>query len=256
MSIEGRVVVITGASSGFGAATARQCRRAGGRVVLAARSADRLDRLAAELGADRALAVPTDVSNEAQVGRLLQATIDRWEHADVLVCNAGFGVLDPVHSAPLADLQEMIDVNVYGTVRCIQAFLPHMIARRSGQLVIVASQAGFIATEQMAFYSASKAALVAIGRALMLELCGTGVRCTMIYPGIAPTGFQARADARKYARITRLTRCTTEQVANAIVRAIARRSDGEVFVPGYARPLIALAGAFPALTRRVLRLVG
>jgi short-subunit dehydrogenase len=258
VELHDQVIVITGASSGFGEAIARRCAAAGARVVLAARSAERLDRLAGELGANqgRALAAPTDVSSDADVARLAQATLERFGRADVLVNNAGFAILDRLADAPLADLQEMVDVNLFGTTRCTQAFLPHMLARRSGQVVIMASLAGLIATANMGFYSASKFALIGLGRALMLELYGTGVRCALVCPNVALTGFQQRADVHKYSRVSRIAGwVTSDQVARATVRAIERRTHGEVVVPRRAIPLLAIGAAFPGLARLVLRII-
>jgi short-subunit dehydrogenase len=131
-----------------------------------------------------------------------------------------------------------------------------MLQRRSGQVVIMASIAGLIATQNMGYYSASKFALVGLARALMIELYGTGVRCALICPGIAPTGFQQRADPAMYARITRLVACTSQQVAEATVRAIQRRTHGEVVVPWRGGALAILANPFPSLSRLVIRLVG
>lgn len=258
MDLHDKVIVITGASSGFGEQIARRCAAAGARVVLAARSADRLARLADELGAEagRALAVPTDVTSDAGVAALVAATRAQFGRADVLVANAGFGVLDAVADARLPDLEEMVAVNLYGVVRTVQAFLPDMLARRSGQIVIMASLAGLISTQRMGFYSATKHALVALARALQLELPGTGVRCALICPGIASTGFQQRADEQKYARITRWVSCTSDQVAGATVRAIARRTHGEVLVPWYARALVILYTPIPWLSRLVIRMLG
>lgn len=256
MELRDKVVVVTGASSGFGEQIARRCVQQGARAVLAARSAERLAALAHELGAKRTLAVPTDVTDTAAVQQLAATTRAHFGPTDALVVNAGFGVLDPLAQARLTDLQAMIEVNLYGAVRSIQAFLPDMLQRRSGQIVLMASQAGLIATKNMGFYNATKHALVGLGRTLMLELAGTGVRCALICPGVAPTGFQQQADPTKFARITRLSACTSAQVADATVRAIARRTHGEVLVPGYARALTILANPIPSLTRLVLRLIG
>jgi short-subunit dehydrogenase len=203
------------------------------------------------------------VASDAAAARLAQATLERFGRADVLVNNAGFGVLDSLADARLADLQEMIEVNLFGAVRCIQAFLPHMLARRnldgrkgSGQIVIMASLAGLIATRNMGFYNASKFALVGLSRTLMLELYGTGVRCALICPNVALTGFQQRADIRKYSRISRLAGwVTSDQVAQATVRAIEHRTHGEVLIPRRTVPLVALGAAFPGLARLFLRIV-
>jgi short-subunit dehydrogenase len=256
VDLRDKVVVITGASSGFGEAIARRCAREGARVVLAARSAERLGQLAEELGAGRALAVPTDITCKQDIARLVQVTLERFGPADVLIANAGFGVLDPLAQARIEDLEEMVAVNLFGAARCVKAFLPHMLERRRGQVVIMASIAGLIATKNMGFYTATKFALVGMARTLMVELHGTGVRCALICPGVASTGFQQRADNKKYARITRLVACTADQVAEATVRAIRRRTHGEVIVPWHSRVLTVLSGPIPGLTRLVIRLIG
>jgi len=252
-----KVIVITGASSGFGEGIARRCAGAGATVVLAARSAGKLEQLAAELGATagRVLAIPTDIARAEDVARLAEIALDRFGRADVLVNNAGFGVLDRFAEARFEDLQEMVDVNLYGTTRCTQAFLPGMLRRGSGQIVIMASLAGLLASMNMAFYSATKFALVGLARTLMLELYGTGVRCALICPGIASTGFQQRADVRKYSRITGLVRVSPEQVVDVTVRAIARGTHGEVITPWLARPLVATSSLLPGLARLVVRIV-
>jgi uncharacterized protein len=255
LDLSDKVIVITGASSGFGAAIARRCAAAGAKVVLAARSADTLEQLAGTLGAQRALVVPTDITSPEDVAWLAQAALDRFGRVDVLVANAGFGVLDSFADARLDDLQAMIDVNLYGTVQCVQAFLPRMLARRSGQIVVMASLAGVIATANMGFYNATKFALVGMTRTLMLELHGTGVRCALVCPGVAPTGFQLRADSSKYPRITRAVQCTAEQVARVTVRAIRQRTHGELIIPWRARLLVVAAQAVPGLARLVMRIV-
>ena len=113
-----------------------------------------------------------------------------------------------------------------------------------------------IATQGMGFYNTSKHALVGMARTLLLELYGTGVRCALVCPGVANTGFQRRADATMYARSTRLVTCTSAQVADATVRAIQRRTHGEVIVPRRARVLTTLSLPVPGLSRLVLRLLG
>ncbi len=256
MRLRNRVVVITGASSGFGELIARRCVAQGARVVLAARSAPALEGLADDLGRAQALPVPTDVTSDTDVRRLVQQTVERFGQADVLVNNAGFGVMDRFEQAQLGDLQEMMEVNVYGAVRCTQAFLPLMRARRSGQIVMMASLAGLIATYAMDFYCATKFALVGMTRNLMVELHGSGVRCALICPGVAMTNFMRRADITKFPLITRITSTTAEQVADATLHAIARRTHGEVLVPWFMRPVVAVANLNPNLSQHVIRLVG
>lgn len=224
-------------------------------MVLAARSAEALSRLANELGEDRALAVPTDVADAASVAQLAEATIARFGRADVLVNNAGFGVLDPVAEADVGDLERMMAVNVFGAMRCTQAFLPQMRARRQGQIVMMASLAGMAVSTNMGFYSATKHALVAVSRALMYELAGSGVRVALVMPGVAQTGFQQHAGRAKFPRASRLTDTTPEQVADATLRAIRRRTNGEVIVPWYGRLWALASYPFPGATRLFHRIV-
>ncbi len=256
MSLHDQVIVVTGASSGFGEEIARRCAAAGAHVVLAARSTAKLQQLAAEPGMERAMVVPADVTRAEDIERLRDATLERFGRIDVLVNNAGFGVLDRLDAAPFSDLQEMIDVNLYGAVRCTQAFLPHMKGRGSGQIVFMSSLAGLFTTFNFAFYSATKFAIIAVARTLMLELAGSGVNCVAICPNVALTGFQERADIKKYGRFTRLIGwTTTEAVAKATVRAIEKRTHGEVLIPWIARPLLVLSNAFPGLSRLLIRMV-
>jgi short-subunit dehydrogenase len=255
VNIAGKVVVVTGASSGFGERIARKCAAQGASVVLAARSADTLDRLVSELGPQRALAVPTDVTSDEDVRRLVAATHERFGHADVLVNNAGFGILDRIADASFDDLHAMMDVNLYGAVRCANAFLPHMLARRSGQIINMASLAGFVATINMGFYSTTKFAIVGWSRTLMLELYGTGVRCALIAPGFALTNFMRRADINKYARVTQLATTTPDAVASAVVKAIQRGAHGEVILPWYGWLFTVASNMFPGLTRSMMRVV-
>jgi len=196
------------------------------------------------------------VTDDAAVQAMVRRTLEHFGRIDVLVNNAGFGVLDKVAEAKLGDLQSMADVNLYGLVRCTQAVLPHMLARRSGQIVMMASTAGMVPSPNMGFYTTTKHAVVGFSRTLMIELMGSGVRCALICPGVAQTGFQERAEPEKFSRISRLSSCTPEQVADATVRAIRRQTHGEIYVPWYNRFLALISYPIPGLTRFVIRLVG
>lgn len=257
MNLGDRVIVITGASSGFGESIARACVQAGARVALVARSADRLDQLAYELGGpDHALVVPTDVTDTAAVARMAEQVLAHYGRVDVLVNNAGYGVLDPFEQASLTDLQGMMDVNLYGAVRCTQALLPHMRARRTGQIVVVASAAGLIGFRNMGFYSATKFALLGLFQALEVELAGSGVRCAVICPGVALTPFMERAEISKYPRITRLVPwLSTEHVTSTVLTAIKKRREGRIIIPWQAVPLVVAGQLLPNISRIVMRLV-
>lgn len=259
MDLNGRVVLITGASSGIGEVTALRCAAQGARLVLAARGADRLAALERQIAVagGQALVVPTDVTEVEQVQRLAATALNHYGQVDVLVNNAGYGILDAFPQACLADLEGMIQVNLYGMVHCTQALLPHMLGRRQGQIINVASLAGIIALPRFAFYSATKFALIGMSRALQLDLRGTGVRCAIICPHAVRTPFFDHADKRKLARATYLIPwLNADDVARTIERAIIRDSSGEIILPAVARPLIALGRASPALAKLVVRLLG
>ena len=186
-----RVALITGASSGIGAALARAFVADGHRVVLQARSPDRLMALADELGSDRALAVPGDVTEPDDQQRAAEAAIDRFGRLDVAVANAGGGTsrgfLDP-EADPLA-WRAMVLTNVYGVALTARAALPHLVDS-TGHLVLMGSVAGRV-TIDGSLYSATKWAVTGMAQAIRAELHRTGVRVTVIQPGKVVTPFFA-----------------------------------------------------------------
>jgi NADP-dependent 3-hydroxy acid dehydrogenase YdfG len=182
------VFVITGASSGIGAATARQAARAGYRLVLGARSADKLESLATELGgSERALAARCDVTEWDDQQALVAAALDAFGRIDVAFANAGFGAdrgfleSDPDH------WRSMVLTNVYGCALTIRATLPALRESR-GHLLLTGSVAGRRALPG-SLYSCTKWAVTAMGEAARQELNGTGVRVTLIEPGMVATPF-------------------------------------------------------------------
>ena len=218
------VAVITGASSGIGAATARRLVNEGFDVVAAARRTDRLADLARETGC-RALAL--DVTDQESV----DALADEVDECRVLVNNAGgaFG-LDPISAANDADWQRMYDVNVLGTLRMTRAMLPKLIASGDGIVVNVTSTAAHIVYEGGAGYTAAKHAQRALTETLRLELCGQPVRVTAIAPGMVKTdefslvrfgGDSERADS-VYAGVP--GPLTADDVADCIAYAVTRPS--------------------------------
>ncbi len=257
MDIRDHVIIITGASSGFGELTARQCIQAGARVALVARSAQKLEQLAQQLGGpERALAVAADVTDGAAVKQMVDQVLAHFRRIDVLVNSAGYAILDPVANLAIDTVEGMLDVNVIGALRCTQAVLPYMYARRTGQIVTVASLAGLLPFQNMGGYCASKYALVGLFETLQVELGGSGIRCALICPGPSLTNFMEHADIKKYPRVTRMLPWPkAEDVAATIVRAIQRRTDGRVTIPKLAIPFVIVARLFPGLTRLVMRIV-
>jgi len=183
-----KVFLITGASTGIGAATARLAVEAGYRVVLSARSADKLAALAAELGGDEhALAVRADVSEWEENQKLAQAALDRFGQIDVVFANAGFGAQRSFLGDSPEHWRSMVLTNVLGVAYTIRATL-EAVRDREGHLILTSSAAGRRAISG-SLYSASKHAVTAMGESLRQELNGTGARVTLIEPGMVDTPF-------------------------------------------------------------------
>jgi NADP-dependent 3-hydroxy acid dehydrogenase YdfG len=188
MADDEKVFLITGASTGIGAATARQAVEAGFRVVLSARSEDKLRQLADELGGeDRALAVAADVSVWADNEALAQHALERFGRLDVVFANAGFGAQRSFLADSPEHWREMVLTNVLGVAYTIRATL-EALREREGHMVITSSVAGRRALAG-SLYSASKHAVTAMGEALRQEVNGTGMRVTLIEPGMVDTPF-------------------------------------------------------------------
>lgn len=180
--LEGRVALITGASRGIGAATGRALADAGARVALASRSGS-------NPGIDGAFAQGCDVRDASSLEAMVAATVDHFGGLDILVVNAGVGAYGPFLDLPLADLDEMIDVNVKGALYAVRAALPYLIRSEAADIVTIASEAGRRGLPLEATYSASKFAQVGLTRALDHELREQGVRCTSVCPGGVATDF-------------------------------------------------------------------
>jgi NADP-dependent 3-hydroxy acid dehydrogenase YdfG len=182
------VFLITGASSGIGAATARQAAAAGWRVVLAARSKDRLDALAEELGGpERALAVRCDVTSWDEQQQMTRAALDAFGRIDGAFANAGFGGPRGFLNDTPEHWREMVLTNVYGAALTIRATIP-ALQETKGHLLLTSSVAGRRALPG-SLYSCTKFAVSAMGEAARLDLNGTGVRVTLIEPGMTDTPF-------------------------------------------------------------------
>jgi NADP-dependent 3-hydroxy acid dehydrogenase YdfG len=182
-NIEGKVVVITGASSGLGAAAARRLAADGAKVVLGARRLDRLQALAAELNLPAQAAVETDVTDAAQVKALVEAAVSIHGRIDVMLNNAGLMPHSPLERGKIEDWDRMIDVNVKGVLYGIAAALPHMTRQKSGHIINVSSVAGHKVRAGSAVYAATKAAVRMLSEGLRLEVKPYNIRTTIISPG-------------------------------------------------------------------------
>jgi serine 3-dehydrogenase len=225
-----RTVLVTGASSGIGAACARAFAGAGARLVLAARRADRLEALAAELrdahGTESRL-LELDVRDAEAVAAALGALPPEWAEVDVLVNNAGLGRgLEKVQEGDPAGWDEMVDTNVKGLLYVTRAVVPGMVARGRGHVVNIGSVAGHEVYPGGAVYCATKHAVGAITQGLRMDLLGTGVRVSTVDPGMVETEFSVvrfhgdreRAD-RVYAGMTPLV---ADDIADAVLWCATR----------------------------------
>jgi len=181
MTLEGKVALVTGASRGIGAAVARMLDERGVKLGLASRSGD-------DLGLD-AVAQPCDVRELDQLESVVAATVERFGTLDILVVNAGVGAYGRFLDLSLEHLDEMIDVNLKGTLYAVRAALPHLVESGAADIVTVASEAGRRGLPYEATYCASKFGQVGFTRALDHELREHGVRCTNVCPGGVATDF-------------------------------------------------------------------
>ena len=190
--MDGKVAAITGASSGIGEATALALVAEGASVALAARRKDRIDELAERIEGDggRALAIETDVADEAQANGFVERTREELGGLDILVNNAGLMLLGPVAGAPTEQWRQMIDVNLLGLLYCTHAALPIMGSAGSGDIVNVSSVAGRIASMGSGVYNMTKWGVVGFSEALRQECALAGVRVTAIEPGWVDTELQ------------------------------------------------------------------
>ncbi len=237
---------MTGASSGIGAALAREFAREGAAVVLAARRLDRLEALAGELRAagHRAIAVPCDVTRDGSVEQAVARALDAFQHLDVAVANAGFGVAGPFEALALDDYRRQFETNVMGVLRTAYAALPALRARR-GTLVIMGSVSGHLATPGISAYAMSKFAVRAFAAAVRHELRPAGVAVVLVSPGFVASEIRQvdnrgvhHPDAPDPAPAW--LRMPAERAARVIVRAVARRRR-EVVVTGHGKLLVWLA---------------
>ena len=184
-NIQGKIIVITGASSGLGEAAARHLSAKGATIVLGARRAQRINALAEELsaGGAKALAITTDVTHSDQVKRLVDTAVEKYGRIDVMINNAGLMPLSPLERLKIEDWDRAIDVNIKGVLYGIAAALPHMKLRKSGHIVNVSSVAGHKVRPGSSVYAATKTAVRVLSEGLRQEVKPYNIRTTIISPG-------------------------------------------------------------------------
>jgi len=218
------VLLITGASSGIGAATARSAARDGWRVALAARSEERLNALVNEIGGERAFAQRCDVTDFEDQERLVAATVERFGRLDAAFANAGFGAKRGFLEETPEHWRAMVETNVLGVAYTIRAVLPHFKERGAGHFVLTSSVAGRRPLPG-SLYSATKFAVTAMGHALRAELAETNLRVTLIEPGMVDTPFFERrpSDALKDEDVARTVTFALSQPPHVEINEILMR---------------------------------
>ncbi len=215
--------MITGASSGFGLATAKAFATKGHKVIVAARRRERLVALQQEF-ADQIYVMPLDVTSEAQINNSIDTLPEAFSSVDLLVNNAGLALgLSPAHEADLADWHRMVDTNIKGLYLMTRKILPNMVNRKVGHIINIGSIAGSYAYPGGNAYGATKAFVQQFSRNLRADLLGTNIRVTNIEPGLAETEFSLvrfHGDKDKADKVYEDTQAlTAEDIANAVIWA-------------------------------------
>lgn len=222
--LNGKNIVITGASGGIGAEIAKLCASRGANLVLLARSIDKLQQLQKELQERYSVRVAVhrlDVADTEQVRAVFGEIFQTDGHVDILVNNAGFGVFREAHEADLAEAKAMFNVNVIGLMACTSMVLPQMRERRFGHIINIASQAGKIATPKSSVYSATKHAVLGYTNALRMEVSDDNIRITSVNPGPIATNFFNIADEKgTYVKNVQKFMLQPEYVARKVVDAM------------------------------------
>jgi NADP-dependent 3-hydroxy acid dehydrogenase YdfG len=224
-TLEGKTVLVTGASRGIGRAVALRLARAGGRIVIAATSVERLAEVKGEIEAEGAevLASRCDVSRLAECEALAQASLERFGAVDVLVNNAGVGYSGSVVESDPEEVERMVRVNVLGLYYMTHSVLPSMIERGRGDVVNVGSVAAIKYSPNFAVYSATKFAVRAFSEALRNEVQGHGIRVTLVHPGLTKTDFfDSFARRGSPVPLDKGEILRPEEIAEAVLYALAR----------------------------------
>lgn len=257
--LRGRTAILTGASRGLGVHIARGLARKGIHLALAARSADALDGVRDEVRAlgVRAVAVPTDLADPAQVDALAEAAERALGPADILVNNAGVEHTAPFDSYPLEKLTTAVTVNLLAAMRLARAVLPGMVARGRGHIVNMASLAGKIGLPYQTPYAATKAGLVMFTHSLRAELVDEPVGTSVICPGyVADAGMYARRAEERGSAPALLAPTTPARVVDAVITAIERDDAERIVNPLPMRPLTVLREIMPGIAPHVHKAVG
>ncbi len=248
-----KVVLITGASSGFGADTARLFAQEGCIVILAARRMDRLTALVEQIRSQggQATAISMDVTEQSQIDEAILTVLESFGRIDILFNNAGFGRLDWLEALdPVTDIDSQLDANLRGLIQVTRAVLPSMLARRSGTIINMSSMAGLIPAPMYSIYAATKFGIRGFTDALRREVVSFGIHVTGIYPGPAVTEFSehsgSNSTVREHFKTPGWFNMTSDYVARRTVN-LAKHPRRTLILPWWFRPIVVFDTLFPGL---------
>ncbi|MBY0096465.1 SDR family NAD(P)-dependent oxidoreductase [Mesobacillus maritimus] len=254
--LQGKNVIITGASGGIGAEMARLAARQGANLVLLARSVDKLQSLKTELEQSYKVSIivrSLDVANTDAITDVFTEVMAEMGHVDILVNNAGFGVFRHAHEANLDEIKAMFEVNVIGLMACTSLVLLSMRRRGSGHIINIASQAGKIATPKSSVYSATKHAVLGYTNSLRMELREVGIFVTAVNPGPIATNFFEIADEQgTYVKNIKSFMLKPEYVAKQVVERMMTNTR-EINLPRWMNAGSVIYALFPRMFERIGR---
>jgi short-subunit dehydrogenase len=252
-TLSGKVVLITGASSGFGADAAREFAREGCIVVLAARRMERLTALAEQIRLDggQAFAVGLDVTEQSQIDETVQTVLETFGRIDILFNNAGYGSMDWLETLePAADIDTQINVNLRGVIQVTRTVLTSMLARHDGTIINMSSVAGLIAAPMYSIYAATKYGVRGFTEALRREVSPFGIQVSGIYPGPAVTDFGQNPGrdngVKQTLNVPGWIYMSSAYVARRTV-GLAKRPRRALVIPWWFKPIIGFDSLFPGL---------
>ena len=254
MNFKEKTVLITGASSGIGRASAIKFAKRGANVILISRNKEKLNHVSKDLEKFNisTFVCECDVSDKSQVNKTSKTVLDKYSHVDILVNNAGFAIYGPVFNLTIEEIESQMATNYFGMVYFVKNFLPSMIKKKSGHIVNIASVAASFGLPGIAPYCASKFAMLGFSEGLKHELKGTGVGITVVSPIMVKTDFFNHPSFKNIPKYSP-TSLNPETVAKAILKA-SNSPRLEIIVPGFVRGAVWIKNTFPYLINPVLGL--
>lgn len=252
MTFKEKVVIITGASSGIGRASALLFAKQGANLVLVARNKDKLNQVYQDLKKFpiSVLVCQCDVSDKIQVEKMAKQVLGKFDSVDILVNNAGFAIYGSVSKLTIEEIESQMQTNYFGMIYCVKSFLPMMLKQNSGHIVNVASVAASFGLPGIASYCASKFAMLGFSEGLKHELKGTGVGITVVSPIMVRTNFFDHPSFEKMPKYSP-TSLSAETVAKSILKA-AKSPRLEIIVPSFVRGAVWIKETFPYLINPIL----